>query len=170
MVKEKEPLKARTKRWKKVMLDAATGPLIIAGEVVELANEWENHRDGAGGIDCTTWLRTVFGRGKGLGWFRHRHEAVVQLGEAIRRTIHHDVAIWVMNQVPQNLQKKVVKMLTLECRDNGNNPITYQIAIPLIREQTGKAIKQRKRTCKRCTYLEGLLEKNMIKFSLQIPD
>lgn len=49
----KETLEERAKRWNSALSNAAAGPLIIAGEIVELANSWDAYKEEAGGMNAT---------------------------------------------------------------------------------------------------------------------
>lgn len=154
-----EPLLARASRWRSALADAATGPLVIASEVMQLAADWESVREEAAGLDCTTWLRKQFGAGNSLAWFEVRARAVEKLGEACRRTIHHSVAVWVANNVPEGHVQAVKLMLMREAKANGGNPLTLRMAQPRVREITGRS-EPKKKTCARCQELEKLLLEN----------
>lgn len=144
-------------KLKSAMGDAAFGPLIVAAEVVELAKHWKAFEAEAGDLSCAGWLQSTLGRGKDLAFFTRRHDAVKRLGEASRRRIHHDVAVYVLNNVTDEHLRKVKEMLFREYTANGKNPLTLMQAQPRIREVIGSRASTRKRTCKRCEQLKAIL-------------
>ena len=153
-----ESLTQQIGRWRKEMADGATGPLVIASEVVALSKKWEDLRAQAEGKDLTTWLRAALGPGKGLGYFRKRHEAVKRLGEAIRRTIHHEAAIWLADEV-SDLHWPLVKQHCFAAhRKNNKNPVTKAQAIKIVAAVTGK--KPIAKVCSRCEELENFIRAN----------
>lgn len=161
LVSSNESLSNKARRWKSALQDASTGPLIIAGEVTSLAERWEEHKREAGGLRCTAWLRKTFGDGRGLSWFQDRAEAVAYLGEASRRYVHHEAAVWVKNHVPKDSLDKVKFMLRSEQKKNGGNPLTKAQAVRRVNAMLGKgALKSRH--CKRCQELEAKLREHGI--------
>lgn len=156
VVPRHENLVQKASRWKRALADAATGPLIIAGEIVELCNNWDAYKEEADGLSASAWLRQVCGAGRGQAWFYSRHRAVERLGEACRRTMHHEVAVWITNHVTDCHLDEVKLMLMRECKANGGNPLTTPQAIRRIRKITGKS-EPRRRECDRCQLLEKIL-------------
>jgi hypothetical protein len=164
-----ESLKDYGKRWKAAMKHAATGPLVIAQEIVRVGRQWElvqpvtgkSYREEAGGLSCTTWLQEVFGVGHGLGFFERRQRAVERFGEAIRRTVHHDVAKWLLKRVSdKSKDKEVVEMLIREYYANNGNPLSLGQATLRVAVLLGdKAPRAKKDECKRCKELMKILDK-----------
>jgi hypothetical protein len=155
----KENLDAKLGRWRRALADAATGPLLIASEVVSLASHWETVKEEAGGLDCTAFLRHHLGPGRGLAYFAARHDAVKALGEASRRTMHHEVAVWISRTVPEQYMQQVKLALMRGAREQNGNPLTLQQAKPRVYEITGKPARKPK-ACGRCAELEKLLRNN----------
>lgn len=152
-----DTLEHKARRWQKALADAATGPLIVAAEIVTLSENWAGYRGEAGGRDCTTWLRDTLGRGKSLAWFTQRHNAVEALGEASRRMMHHEVAVWVSRNVPPEFYAPVKFMLRREQRENGGNPLTLRQAKPRILRVMGATAAPNAKQCGRCKELEAQL-------------
>jgi hypothetical protein len=137
------------KRFRDAMSNADTGPLIIASEVVELSEKWDDYRAEAGNLKFTAWLTREMGsQGRGLGFFKKRHEAVIGLGEHIRRSLNHEVAVYIWNSVPEDKKLNVVDALTQAYARNSKCPLTYGQAAPIINGIVGKA-KQHK-VCHDC--------------------
>jgi len=154
-----EDLGQRARRWKRALADSATGPLIIAPEIVDLAEHWEQYKAEAGGQSCTAWLQSVLTRGQNYAYFYARHRAVERLGEASRRTMHHEVAVYVTNNVQDQYIDAVKLMLMRECKAQNGNPLTLAQAKPRIHEITGHAAQKREaKGCDRCMELEAKLK------------
>ena len=153
-----ESLSTRARRWRSALTDAATGPLIVASEIVSLADHWEAYKEEAGGLSCASWLQArVTHRGQALDYFAKRHAAVKLLGEACRRTMHHEVAVYVANQVTSEYRDAVKLMLMRECKAQGG-PLTMGQATPRIGKIIGRKSRPRSQIqCKRCERLEKAL-------------
>ena len=147
-----ESLFIRAGRWKKAADDAATGPLIVAQEIVELGKEWKAYRKEAGGLRYTAFLKRYVGHP--LCFFKARAEAVEILGEAARRYIHHDVAQWIVGCVTEEYLEEVKQMLHRESAARGGHPLTAAQAKPLVIKIIGKSTAKPKR-CRRCAALEA---------------
>lgn len=141
-------LETRAKRWRKAMADADTGPLTIAKEVVDVAEHWEQWKAQADGMGATDWLKHTFGEGKTLAFWQRRHDAVEKLGEAVRRTFNHDVAVWVAQNVPAEQHKDVVRAIMKARKDNGDNCLSVMQARRVV--STVLDYKPRQKTCAQC--------------------
>jgi hypothetical protein len=157
-----ESIEQRIKRWKAV---AKTGPcwaLVLAKEVCDLADKWERFKpdtvdkDHPNGQSPTSFLRDVFGDGKGLAWWRRRALAVEIMGEWVRRSVDHDVAVWFVHAVPEDKRREAAAALMKGCRDNGDNPLTGAQARLVLKKIIGKNHSS-PRQCMRCAKLEELL-------------
>lgn len=162
MKRNREGLQERVSRWRAALAAADTGPLAIAADVVRLADEWKEHEAEAGGVSCTTWLRKTLGKGRSLAWFETRARAVESLGESVRRTLHHEVAVWLVNNAPQPTWKAVVEALMFARKRNGGNALTLAQAKPIARQIIGIAASPRRVSCMRCQRLEKQLKENGI--------
>lgn len=143
-------LDQRASKWRKAMADADTGPLTIAKEVCEVAENWSAWQDQAKDLGANEWLRLTFGEGKSLAFWQRRHEAVQKLGEAVRRTVHHDVAVWIVNSFEAEADRRAAVQAVMKGRkENGDNCLTLVQA----RRVVTKALsyKPRHKTCARCT-------------------
>jgi hypothetical protein len=158
-----ENLERVGRRLRDVLGNAATGPLVASSDVMRLADEWEDRwKAEAGGIDCTTWLRKTLGAGRSLGWFERRHRAVASLGEAIRRTIHHDVAVWLVQTFPESDWQRAKLTLMRGCRAQNGNPLTLPQARRIVAKTLGVTLGRGAKPCARCTELEEILKANGI--------
>ena len=160
MMNANDNLSARVSHWRVALAASDTGPLVIAAEVVRFSNEWNVYSDEAGGGSCTSWLRKTLGNGRGLAYFEVRDRAVKKLGESVRRTLHHNVAVWIVNNAPEPTWKACVEALTFSRKKNGGNALTMQQARLVLRPILGIQVKPRGVTCARCARLEELLREN----------
>jgi hypothetical protein len=148
----------RAMQLRRMMQDAACGPLAAAAVVVGLAENWEAYKEEAGGRKCTTWLRDELGRGRGLSFFKQRHDAVRRAGEHTRRTWHHEALLWAVNSCHDELTLKRLDRAVLDAKkvSNGGNPLTKQqvmrIAVPIIGRTPKKQVE-----CARCERLSKAL-------------
>lgn len=158
-------LKACARKWRKALSDSACGPLVVAPEVVAVIDDWDAYKDEVGGVPVAAWLRTVFGsRGVGPRFWRQRANAVDELGEAIRRTLHHEVAIWVMSAVPTEQHTRVKRMLMREAKKQHGVPLSPHQARKRVYEMLGWKPKSKTKECKQCMKLEALLRQHGIDF------
>lgn len=157
-----ESLEKRRKRWAAAVKDRATGPLIVAAEIVQVVDNWEHYQQQAEGMNASQWLGTVFGKHHKMGpaYWRRRARAVSLLGESCRRTVHHEVAIWITNKVSGDDLAKARTALIKGCRTNGGLPLNMSAAKPIIYDLFGWV--PQVTTCKRCQFLEGLLREHGI--------
>jgi hypothetical protein len=157
-----EDLATKGRRWRKAMSDAATGPLQIAKEVVALDESWPVYKKEADGKSLTGWLRLTLGRGRGLFFFKSRAYAVELLGPSVARTFHHEVAVWVANNVDKDSRESAVWALLRATQENGRVPLTIKQAQLVVGKLLGRRALPRA-SCPRCTQLEELLRKNGIR-------
>lgn len=156
----KESLAQRADRLRRAQRASSTGPLLVAEEVVEIDAHWERlYRAEAGGVECTTWCRKALG--KSLDYYLRRAHAVSVLGEAVRRTVDHEVAVWLVSKLSDETREKAKLALIRECKKRDGHPLTYSMA-----QRTLRAMKlidpQKHRHCKRCEQLERILEEHGI--------
>jgi hypothetical protein len=147
-VHARQSLAQRANKIKSAMSNADCGPLIAAAEVIDIVDHWDDFRAEAGGIDYAAWLERTFGTGRTLAFWQRRHEAVQHLGEASRRTIHHDVAIWVVQSRPPSQWDAIKVALMLARKENGDNAISLGRARILVASQFGAM--SRPRGCNAC--------------------
>ena len=154
-----ESLKDRTKRWRKLLLEVNAGPYLVASEVHQLVDNWPAYKSEADGKTASGWLKSVFGGGKGTSYWETRHKAQLLLGESIRRTIPHDVAVWLTRlHLTQGEREKSRDLLMLACRQHANGvPLDMAEARLLLEPTIGHAF--RSVICKGCVELQGRLEK-----------
>jgi hypothetical protein len=149
-------LREKAREWRNSLKEVHTGPLIIASDVVALAAEWDRFKDEAEGLTINGWLRRELGRSARLRYFELRHRAVQELGESIRRTIHHDVAKWIVNSVASCHWAILVKMLQKARIENGHNALAFDPAQRLVLRIIGRTPKTR--TCSKCIELQARIE------------
>jgi len=149
-------------RWKAALRASDTGPLVIAQDVVRIANEWDKYRAEVGNVDCTTWLRRELDLP--LDFFLRRAKAVERLGEACRRTIHHEVAVWLSNRLKDDeLIKKAMWALMSETKKRRGNCLTLPKAQLVVRKALGiKPTLAKAVACTSCVRMRALLKKHGI--------
>lgn len=147
----------RTQALRSTMNDADCGPLVVAEEVVSIVDNWIDHKVDAGGVEAETWLFRTFGSGRSLAWFRRRREAVLKLGEAVRRTIHHDVAAWIVARVAEKDWKRVKLLLMQARKNNGDNPVSLGRARILVQKEL--KTEKKKRACAACAKKDALIKR-----------
>lgn len=133
----------KTKEWKRILGDAARGPLVVATDVVSIANHWDEYAAEAGGLSFNGWLKKTLGPGRGLAWFECRARAVRNLGEASRRYLHHEVAVWVSGNVSPADYDKAKRVLFHAARAQNGNPLTLAQARPLLQKELGRSFSTR---------------------------
>lgn len=139
------------RRIAKKISESACGPLVVAQEVMGLAEEWEKHRADVGGLDATTALKKYLGFN--LGWFRARARAVELLGEDIRRWMAHDLAVWVSRCAHESLvlgiKRHVYEQFQAEIRTG--QIVTVDKAKSHVYAKLGRTAETR--SCKNCQHL-----------------
>ncbi len=147
-----------TSRWKAMMQNADTGPLNIAKEVVAVIDGWEEYQESQGDLSAQAWLETkVFRPGLGVGFWRIRAQAVVSLGEAVRRNLHHEAAVWVYRSVPDDQRAELLPLAYRESK-RIHSAVPLAVMQRLYREMAGTKPPRKSRACKECERLRGLLE------------
>jgi hypothetical protein len=145
------------KQIKSAMEHSDTGPLVIAADVVKLAEKWKDYKEDAGKLSCAQWLTRELGNKKrGLAYFRARHRAVEALGEESRRMLHHEMAVYIVNNVPKEQWDEVKETLYKKCVRNNHCPLSPGQARPLIYKIVGHVPG---RGCSRCAMLEAELRR-----------
>jgi hypothetical protein len=150
-----ESLAEKGKRIAKAMGDAARGPLIIAREVVEIADNWESHKAQAGGGTCAAWLTAITGNPKrDEHYFRRREDAVQRIGEHARRCWHHEAAVWACENIGDaSALTKLDRAVMAEKRARGNQPQSVATVKRLARALGLSVVKPRAKVCQRCEAL-----------------
>jgi hypothetical protein len=152
----KERLTDAARFIKAGMANSDTGPLIIAEKVVSICDTWTDYKEESDGLSFRQWLTRELGnQGRNYGFFKRRLRAIENpnLGESIRRTFHHEVAVYVSEQVPEDMQRAVKDELEKRCIQNNRCPLTPGQAMPIIKSMLGHEPKRRE--CKRCKELEA---------------
>lgn len=117
-------LATELKALSKALQNSAIGPLLVAGRVMQLSENWGQYETEAEGRSLSSCLVQTLGAGKTLRFFRSRHEAVMFLGESVRRHLHHDAAVWAQGNVPEFRRAAFVEAVAGEWIANGRNPLT----------------------------------------------
>ncbi len=161
-------LKEFSKKLRETMAMVDTGPLIMAAEVIQLAKDWDQYQEEAGGISVSQYLTGELGsKKKGLDYFNRRQLAVNALGEDIRRTMHHEVAITVAQTVPKDLHEKAKAALTEAYIKNRSCPLSPAQAQPIINKILGRNPMHRV-GCQKCVALQAEIDK--LRFQLAIKE
>ena len=146
----------KAKEFRQALAQVDTGPLILAPKVIALASEWSEYEAEVEGLAINGWLRRELGAGKTLAWFKRRAEAVDKLGESVRRTLHHEVAVRILGTVPENRWAEIVAALQRARLKNGHCALSPKQADKVIRELLGRA--PQVKICARCSALEAEIE------------
>ena len=171
-------------RLRKALSDSATGPLVIAAEIVQLSEAWDqvpdpvpvtsgssamqaeraaSLREQAGGSSCDAWVRAKVAPG-GLAFFTARHKAIERIGEAARRTVHHEVAVWVDRHVSDAQLGEVKQALMRGAKAQNGSPLTKAQAMRVLAKLLG--LKPKAHGCSRCEQLEKVLRES----GLEVPE
>lgn len=151
-VRGRTPLMEIAKRLKKALSDTACGPLVVAKDVVDLADRWGDYGTDTDGMSVSQWLVKTCGVGKDLRFFARRHEAVERIGEHIRRTWDHDAAVWAAGAIRDvDHLKRLDEAVVTAMRANGGNPLPESAVVRLAKSVLGQGRKLRSRKpCESC--------------------
>jgi hypothetical protein len=147
-------------------------PLIVASDVAYIDTHWADYRGEAGGKTCAQWVREV--SGFQLRWWIARHEAVMRLGEAARRILHHRVAVWVATHISEDDYAAAIGVLRTEQRANHGIPVPWPVASKALRKaglyQPPKRPKAMCESCKRLRERVALLEQTIRDLGGEVPE
>jgi hypothetical protein len=154
-----ESLTVRGKRLREVMKRSNAGPYEVANEVHAINSSWDQYKDEAGGLTCSGWLKSVFGGARGASYWETRFDAVMILGEAIRRTIDQEVAVWLVNlKLQPGDREKARNALMVACRQNASGmPLNYSEARRVCEPLIGYAYPHR--ICPGCVAMRVEIDK-----------
>jgi hypothetical protein len=151
----KKPLDKYLSSWRRALTEGATGPLVIAREVVEISERWDDYREEVGGLTVSAFLRRELGRGRDLAFFRRRARAVERLGEDVRRVLHHEVAVWIDQNFEGEESARAAWGLRMATKkDHHGVPFSLAQAKPIVLKLLGRKTEKVPRTCERCALLE----------------
>jgi len=144
-------------KCKTALKEGATAPLLLAEEIVKVAEEWDARWKQDMDMSCNAWLRVNLGPGKSLSYWRVRADAVAKLGESIRRTLDHDVAAYVVRSVPEPNWSEIVEKLQKKRLAQSGNVATIGQAERIVFEVLGRRGKPR-RKCPQCALLQAEID------------
>lgn len=148
-----DELTQKVSRWSAAMRSADTGPLVIAQEVCGVVDNWDAYKHEAGNLTAHAWLESkVFRPGLGARFWRTRARAVEQLGEAVRRTMHHEGAVWVVESVPEDQRAALVFRVHQESKRIAA-PVPRSTVQRIYRVMTGA--KPKPKVCGECARLRA---------------
>lgn len=152
----RETLADKAARLRKPFQDAASGPLIVAGDVMAIVENWSEYKEEAGGIEASSWVRQTFGRQVNIRWFQRRREAVRRIGEHARRTWHHDAAVWAAEHLDEGALRSLDGNVLRSTKSNGGVPLVKSAVQRLagITQPRAKSL-QAKNECASCQSLEA---------------
>lgn len=152
----RESLADRANRLRKPLQDAASGPLVIAGEVMAIIENWADYKDEAGGIEASAWVRQTFGRHVNVPWFARRRAAVQAIGEHARRVWHHEAAVWASEHLSAEELRAVDAAVLRSTKSNGGVPLVRSTVQRLASKQAKvDRIRKAPRTCASCAALKA---------------
>ncbi len=159
----RESMKEKAKRWREAMKSSDSGPLMIAKEVADICDNWEDHKQQADGLTMGEFLGTLFGRGRKAAFWKRLAAAVNELGTDCRRYLHWQTAIWVSQTVQQDRRDAVLKELAAGYNENGKNPLTPVQARRRVRDLLGGRFKRKIDSWREYAHqLEGILTEHGI--------
>lgn len=148
---------------RRVLKDEAQGPLLLAEDITKLAARWDDDfRDEVGDIGFTPWLKSALGPGKHFGYWNRRANAVERIGKTWIKYMHHEVACYISEHVPDDKLKAACIALQNAYVANSNNPVEPGIGRQKIIAATGVRVIAKKPPCADCRRLRELLTKNGI--------
>lgn len=132
----KETLSERALRLRKALVDSATGPLIVAKEIVDIADNWLFYSKEVDGAALNTWLQSTFGHR--IAWFTRRYDAVMKLGEASRRVLDHNAAVWLADAITDAEVKQVMPAVCRERKAQHDIPLDERRTRDVVVEMFGE--------------------------------
>lgn len=155
VVKLETSLTERARKWSTAMRDASCGPLVVAPEILRIAEKWQKYQEEAGGLSATAWLKKKLGQN--LAWFARRAEAVEALGKESATYFNHDAAVWAVQSIRDvNSLTTLKETVFFKTRKNGNNPLSAMVVRAIAVEVCGYKSRD-KAACARCERLEKAL-------------
>lgn len=157
VVKAGSTVDLEIRRIQQALRDSATGPLVVASDVVKLAENWEEHRAECYGLDATSAFKKYLGFP--LSFFQVRDRAVRWLGESVRRWMHHELAVWLIGGImPPGQYDTARTALLLEYKRRGSrSALTKAQARPIVYEVVGHV--PATATCHECDRLRAILKR-----------
>lgn len=153
---KKETLAQRGKRWGAAMRSGQQHPLIVAKEVLEAIDNWELYQAEADGLSANAWLSANVGSGLTRVYWERRAQAVDILGEASRRTLDHEAAVWLAHTVPTDKRQACFEVLMFAARESSGALPNVEQAQRRCRDILGRTRNKRK-VCARCEKLREQL-------------
>ena len=155
---KKQTLESMGQRWASQLKTSASGPLLIAEEVVGVGERWEEYAGESGGLSFTGFLRRACGAGYTLAYFRRRADAAKKIGRNMAGSLDHHVAVWILGHVPEDQLFRVKSELDRLRKENHGNPITMSQARPRLTALLGlPRVAAKREGCGRCKTLEAAL-------------
>lgn len=90
----------------------------------------------ADGLSLNEWLTRTFGHR--ISWFQRRANAVAKLGEASRRVLDHNAAVWLADAVPAMQTERVMTAICRTWVAQHNIPVALRIGYWSTLGQNGK--------------------------------
>lgn len=149
MSKEQEDIVSKIKNWQKVLRDSATGPLMIAQEVVAGEESWDMKANK--GVSYSSALERALGKGRDLSFFRRRAYAVNRLGGMRNaRMFHHQAAVWFHSKVPREKTEMALKICADQFNRNHSCPLAQNTLFRILGQVCGIPPKTRIHHCVSC--------------------
>lgn len=143
------------KQWRSSLNDSASGPLLVAENVVDIAKKWEEYKKDANGKECSSFLKTYLG--KDLSFFIRRQRAIEVLGKTCKEMLHHEAAVWLSTRTAQqNEIENVMRLLQKQYGANNSNVLSESTVKRIAVDAIGEHILG-ERMCSRCEMLENML-------------
>ena len=148
------------------------GPLIHAKQVCGLEGMWDRFKRDAGGVSFEKWIRVTCGPEYSARFWRRCNNAVNVLGEHVRRTLHHQVALFIAERLDEANRDGAVTIIGKARRSQNMHLVSLKSAKSLLRKSghwKPRPVPQ-KAACLRCKLLERLLEKHGIDWRKELKE
>lgn len=160
----REPWSKTAARINEKLKDLAAGPLLVAAELVEIAERWDSLSPSeTGGMRVSAAYEHAFGYR--LGFFQRRHDAVQKLGDWSARTLHHNAALWLAGQVSGPVPRRLKDAIFSAHTSKNKHPLTIEQLKPIAAEFLGTKPRTKK-ACARCDRLAAAL----LEAGIEVPE
>jgi len=161
--REPESLAEKAAAIRKGLQDSAISPLRLSVQVMDIVSNWPKYRAEANNKSYADWLRTEIHADYGVSWYAVRARAYHRLGKSVAVCIHHNAAVWAINNVPESYWNELILKTRRRFKENNGMYVTASQIRKIGRHIQGltETDVRRKdvRVCARCIQLEQRIER-----------
>ena len=110
------------KQLRQYMTDQGVGPMLVARQLVELADKWDQY-DHRKGQTLNSWVYDALAP-KTLKWFRQLNDAEKRLGSAFSKHLDARAMLWLGNICDAPRREQMLEIVTELYKKNQQNPVT----------------------------------------------